>query len=130
MNDKKKSGEFQELSEEEIIREERILVENVDCNTTITSDSAANLLIEIWGDLPQEKKKILRAIDNYLSLTPDEKIEFSLKRRVEAYNSQYGGLSPIIERKLTRLSKLPKNDEKYYPKMEKLIKFIRGKLIP
>ncbi|MFX1238799.1 MAG: radical SAM protein, partial [Promethearchaeota archaeon] len=48
-------GEFQELTEEEIVKEERLLVENITCNTTMTSDSAANLLIEVWGDLPSDK---------------------------------------------------------------------------
>jgi len=63
---KLKSGEFQELTEEEVIQEEKILVENIECNTIITSDSAANLLLEIWGELPKDKNKILDAIDNYL----------------------------------------------------------------
>lgn len=130
LHNKLKSGEFEELSEEEVIKEERILVENIECNTTITSDSAANLLIEIWGDLPKDKHKILRDIDKYLSLTSKEKLEFSLKRRVEAFSSQYGGLSTIIEKKLDSLSKIPKNDETYYDKMGNLIKYIRSRLIP
>ena len=96
---KLKSGEFHELTEEEVIKEERLLVEHIECNTTITSDSAANLLLEIWGDLPKDKDKILNAIDNYLDLSPKEKIEFSLKRRLEAYESQYGSLSEEIQKK-------------------------------
>ncbi|MFX1274594.1 MAG: radical SAM protein [Promethearchaeota archaeon] len=127
---KLKSGDFVELTEEEVVKEEKILVENINCNTTITSDSAANLLIEIWGDLPKDKEKILRAIDRYLDLSVTEKVEFSLKRRLEAFSSQYGGLSEEIQRKMQRLSNLSKNDEKYYEKMEKLIKFIRKRLIP
>jgi radical SAM superfamily enzyme YgiQ (UPF0313 family) len=127
---KLKSGEFEELSEEEVVKEERLLVENIECNTTLTSDSAANLLIEIWGDLPTDKDKILKDIDKYLSLTTNEKIDFSLKRRVEAFRSQYGGLSATIEKKLDKLSKIPKNNEKYYHETEKVIRFIRSKLIP
>jgi septation ring formation regulator EzrA len=38
-----------------------------------------------------------------LSLNPYEKVKFSLKRRLEAYNSQYGEISPIIEKKLENL---------------------------
>jgi len=127
---KLKTGEFEELSEEEVIKEERILVENIECNTTITSDSAANLLIEIWGDLPKDKNKIIKDIDKYLSLTTNEKLEFSLKRRVEAFSSQFGGLSTTIENKLDRLSKIAKTDERYYDKMGDLIKYIRSRLIP
>ena len=127
---KQKSGEFHELTEEEVIKEERILIENIECNTTVTSDSAANLLLEVWGTLPQDKKKILNAIDEYLSLSSTEKVEFSLKRRVEAYSSQYGELSETIERKLKRLTEMPDKNQKYYDKMAKLIKFIRKRLIP
>ncbi|MFX0166987.1 MAG: radical SAM protein [Candidatus Hodarchaeota archaeon] len=127
---KKESGLFEELNEEDVVKEEKILVENIECNTTITSDSAANLLLEIWGNLPIEKKKILRSIDNYLSLTPEQKIEFSLKRRTEAYSSQYGEFSPEITKKLKKLSVMSKNDEDYYNKAEELIKYIRRRLIP
>ncbi|MFX1338602.1 MAG: radical SAM protein [Promethearchaeota archaeon] len=127
---KVKTGEFEELNEEEVIKEERLLIENIECNTTITSDSAANLLIEIWGDLPKDKNKMFRAIDNYLILTPHQKLEFSLKRRVEAFSSQYGRLSSNIEKKLDKLAQIPKNDEVYYAKMGDLIKYIRNKLIP
>jgi len=127
---KLKSGEFQELSEEEVVKEERLFVEHVNCNTEITSDSAANLLTEVWGHLPKDKDKILRAIDDYLELNPNEKLEFSLKRRLEAYDSQYGGLSRSIEKKVSNLSNIPKNDEKYYEKMENIIKYVRSKLMP
>ena len=130
LQQKKKSGEFIELSEEEVVQEERILIENIDCKTMVTSDSAANLLIEIWGNFPKDKKGILRAIDNYLNLEPHEKIEFSLKRRAEAFASQYGGLSQTIEKKIKRLSEMLNKDVKYYEKMEKTIKYIRSKLIP
>ncbi len=130
LHNKRQSREFEELSEEDVVKEERILVENIDCETTITSDSAANLLIEIWGTLPKDKNKILKAIDNYLSLDTNEKLEFSLKRRLEAYDSQYGGLSPTIENKLVRLSEIPKTDKNYYEKIEKIIRYIRSRLIP
>ncbi|MFW9880228.1 MAG: hypothetical protein ACFFG0_44710 [Candidatus Thorarchaeota archaeon] len=118
------------LSEEEVIKEEKLLVENIECKAIITSDSAANLLLEIWGNLPNEKKKILRSIDNYLNLTPKQKIEFSLKKRTEAFSSQYGEFSPEITKKLERLSELSKNDEEYYNKAKNLIRYIRRRLIP
>ncbi len=125
-----KAGEFTELSEEEIIQEERLLIENIDCSTTITSDSASALLTDIWGTLPPDKEKILRTIDNYLTLSPHEKLEFSLQQRLDAYKHQYSAASPEIERKLHRLSNFLKKDAQYYEKLKKLIKFIRSLLIP
>jgi len=55
-----RSGEFEELREEEVVREIKILVENINCNTTVTSDSAANLLIDVWGKFPTDKEKTMR----------------------------------------------------------------------
>jgi radical SAM superfamily enzyme YgiQ (UPF0313 family) len=127
---KKEAKLFEELNEEDVVKEEKLLVENIECNTTITSDSAANLLLEIWGDLPHEKKKILRSIDDYLNLTPKQKIEFSLNRRTEAFRSQYGELSPEIKDRLNELSKISKSDDLYYKKAESLIKYVRQRLIP
>ena len=125
-----KTREFTELTEQEVVEEEKTLVENIECKTTITSDSAANLLTEIWGILPKDKKKILKAINNYLALSSEEKLKFSLDRRLGAFRNQYGGLSQPIEKKLMRLSKFSENDRLYYGKMEKLIKYIRSRLIP
>lgn len=127
---KMKAGEFEELSEEKVILEEKLLIENITCKTTITSDSAANLLLEIWGELPRDKKKILRAIDNYLSLEPNEKLDFSLKRRLEAFESQYGGITVNIKRKLENLARMDSKNDRYYKKVENLIKYIRQRLIP
>ncbi|MBN1802390.1 MAG: radical SAM protein [Candidatus Lokiarchaeota archaeon] len=124
------SGEFEELKEEEVVKEERLLVENIECETTITSDSAANLLTDIWGDLPRDKNKILRVIDNYLDLDSKQKIEFSLKRRGEAFSSQYGGLSSDIIEKIEKLKEFSSNNDDYYAEMAHLIRFIRAKLIP
>ena len=58
------------------------------------------------------------------------KIKFSLERRLQAFNSQYGGLSQAIQNKVEKLDKFSKNDKLYYEKMEKVIKYIRSRLIP
>ena len=120
---KLKSGDFQELTEEEVIQEERLLVENIECKTTITSDSAANLLLEVWGELPKDKDKIISSIDSYLAMDDKKKIEFSLKRRLEAFESQYGCLSEALQKKMDRLSMFSKKDQIYYEKMKRIIKF-------
>ena len=58
-----------------------------------------------------------------------KKIEFSLKRRLEAFNSQYGYLTEEIQKKENRLSNYRENNDVYYEKMKKLIKLIRKGLI-
>ncbi len=85
----KKRGEFLEASEEEVAREIRILVEEIDCETEILSDSASNLL-DVYGKLPGDRAAMLRVIDAYLGLSPRGKLEYSLEARLGHFLGQYG----------------------------------------
>ena len=91
----KLAGTFQEASEEEVVLELKTLIENIHCRTELLSDSAANLL-GIFGTLPQDREVMLRNINAYLSLSPREKLEFSLSARIRSFMSQYGSLSEDI----------------------------------
>ena len=92
-------GSFQEASEEEVVRELKILIENINCETEILSDSASNLL-DVYGKLPRDKDRMLDVINSYLSLPPREKLEFSLGSRVRSFMGQYGLLSEDVYIKL------------------------------
>lgn len=89
------NGAFSEAEEEDVVREIRIIVENTDTYTTIVSDSASNLL-DVSGRLPEDRKKMLSVIDSYLSLTPRERLEFSLSSRLQSFIGQYGGITHDI----------------------------------
>ncbi|MCX8110672.1 MAG: radical SAM protein [Syntrophorhabdaceae bacterium] len=89
------AGEFTEAEEEDVVKEIKIIIENTDTHTTIVSDSASNLL-DVNGRLPEDKKKMLSVIDSYLSLTPREKLEFSLSSRLQSFVGQYGGITHDI----------------------------------
>ncbi len=80
--EKIEKGEFELLSEDEIIMEERLLIENLDgIESYFVSDHILNLLEEVEGKLPEEKEKMLGIIDRYLSLSVREKALFRLGRR-------------------------------------------------
>jgi radical SAM superfamily enzyme YgiQ (UPF0313 family) len=86
-------GEFVLLSDDEIVVEERVLIENLEgINSTFTSDHILNLLEEVEGKFPEEKEKMLAVIDRYLALSPEEKVNFRLGRRAGVYRSM-GDLS-------------------------------------
>jgi biotin synthase-like enzyme len=91
----KRNGSFIEASEEDVVREIRTIVSETSCETDIVSDSATNLL-EINGRLPYDRDRMLRVIDSYLALSPREKIEFSIRSRIESFMGQYGGLTDDI----------------------------------
>jgi radical SAM superfamily enzyme YgiQ (UPF0313 family) len=86
--EKLKKGEFTLQSEEEIVREERLLIENLDGITSIlVSDHILNLLEEVEGQMPEDKEKILAVIDRYLALNDRDKLIYAFGRRAQAYRS-------------------------------------------
>jgi len=79
-------GEFAVMTDEEIIREERLLIEGLEgISSTFVSDHALNLLEEVEGKFPEEKGKMLGVIDRYLALPEEEKANFRLGRRAGVY---------------------------------------------
>jgi radical SAM superfamily enzyme YgiQ (UPF0313 family) len=81
-------GEFELLSDDEIVKEERLLIENLEgIESIFASDHIWNLLEEVEGKFPEEKGKMLGLIDRYLALSPEEKINFRLGRRAGVYRS-------------------------------------------
>lgn len=81
-------GLFTPLAEDDVVREERLLIENLEgIRTRLVSDHILNLLEEVEGRLPQEKEKMLQSIDRYLDLPEREKLIFRLGRRGGVYRS-------------------------------------------
>jgi hypothetical protein len=86
LHGKLETGEFLMPSEEQLIREERMLVEDLDgISSTFLSDHVLNLLQEVEGKLPEEKAKMLATLDQYLHLPLRDKLNFNLGRRISLY---------------------------------------------
>jgi radical SAM superfamily enzyme len=80
--------EFVLLSDDEIVEEERLLINDLNgITSTFVSDHILNLLEEVEGKLPEEKEKMLKRIDYYLALSKKEKDNFRLGRRAGLYRS-------------------------------------------
>lgn len=90
-----KDGEFEECSEEQVARELRILIGEINTETELLSDSASNLL-DLNGRLPHDKDRLLKTIDNYLALSARNKLVFSFKSRLMSFQGQYGDLTEDI----------------------------------
>lgn len=83
---KMEDGEFLLPDEEDILREERLLIENLDGITShIKSDHILNLLEEIEGRLPSDKKKFLDTIDRYFALSDEQRLVYRFGRRSGIY---------------------------------------------
>ncbi|NWG04810.1 MAG: radical SAM protein [Syntrophaceae bacterium] len=82
------SKEFVLLNDDEIIEEERLLIQSLEGITSrFVSDHILNLLEEVEGKFPEEKEKMLSIIDRYLALPKEEKENFRLGRRAGVYRS-------------------------------------------
>ena len=84
--DEVKNGNFIRATDEEIVEEEKLLIEHLDCHSYFVSDHITNLLQEIEGKLPQDKEKMLASIARFQSLSPEEKHNFRVGRRVGIYD--------------------------------------------
>ncbi len=86
--EKLESGDFLLPDEEDVLREERLLIENLNGITScVKSDHILNLLEEIDGRLPPDKKKFLDTIDHYFDLTDEQRLAYRFGRRSGIYRS-------------------------------------------
>ncbi len=83
--DEVQSGVFVRSTDEELVKEEKLLIENLDCHSYLVSDHITNLLQEIEGRLPDDKEKMLATISRFQSLSPEERHNFQVGRRVGIY---------------------------------------------
>ncbi len=100
------NGNFVRLTDEEIVAEEKLLIEHLECQADFVSDHVTNLLQEIEGKLPRDKEKMLAVINRFQALSPEERANFRIGRRVGVYtelddlydSSRRGAVEQIIRR--------------------------------
>jgi radical SAM superfamily enzyme YgiQ (UPF0313 family) len=104
------AGELELLNDDEIIAEERLLIENLDGITSrFVSDHILNLLEELEGELPAAKATMLAVMDRYLGLPQSDRENFRLGRRAGYYHSldDLGNpnLRPQVDQVMRRIEK-------------------------
>ena len=78
--------EFIPLDDDEVIAEEKVLIETLDGITSqFVSDHILNLLEEVEGKFPGDKERMLTVLDRYLALPAEERVNFRLGRRAGLY---------------------------------------------
>lgn len=78
-------GDFELPTEDEVVQEIGLLIENLEVTSYLKSDHVLNLLMEVEGKMPQDKEKCLGIINGYLSLPDEERLNFRLGRRAGYY---------------------------------------------
>jgi len=104
------AGDMELLNDDEIVAEERLLIENLDGLTgQFASDHILNLLEELEGELPEAKGTMLAVIDRYLALDQSERNNFRLGRRAGFYrfldDLQNPDLRPRVDMIMRRIER-------------------------
>ncbi|HXZ30352.1 MAG TPA: radical SAM protein, partial [Dehalococcoidia bacterium] len=79
-------GDFEVQTEDEVVKEIGIFIENLQVTSYLKSDHILNLLMEVEGKMPEEKEKCLNIVDKYLSLPDGERRNFKVGRRAGVYD--------------------------------------------
>ncbi|MDO8568005.1 MAG: radical SAM protein, partial [Dehalococcoidales bacterium] len=80
------NGNFARQTDEEIVEETKLLIEQLDCHANFVSDHITNLLQELEGKLPDDKAKLLEIIAVFQALSADERANFRVGRRLGIYS--------------------------------------------
>jgi radical SAM superfamily enzyme YgiQ (UPF0313 family) len=83
---KLEEGEFELQTEDEVVREIAMFIENLQVTSHLKSDHTLNLLMEVQGRMPDDKEKCLTIIEQYLSLPDRERLNFRVGRRLGLYS--------------------------------------------
>ena len=81
------SGTFVRQTDEGMVEELQVIIENLDCSANLTSHNINNLLQEVDGRLPQDKENLLNVIKQFQSLTVEDRLHFTVGRRAGIYTS-------------------------------------------
>jgi len=118
--DQVEKGEFIRLLDHLVVSEIRLFIETLEgLHSTVVSDHILNLLEEVQGKLPDEKEKMIRVIDRYLALPPENRLRFRVGRRLGYYRSLDDLQDPDLRRRVVQIIdqvSLPDNQEE--PKRE------------
>lgn len=79
---------FQLQTEKNLIEEQRLLIESLDGVTSYyVNHHGVDLLMEARGRLPDDKPKLLAIMDRYLSMPEDDRMNFTLGKRLGYYRN-------------------------------------------
>jgi hypothetical protein len=97
-------GEIELLDDDDVVREIRLFVENLNgIGSTVTSDHIMNLLEEISGILPDDKDRMLSVADRYLDLEEEERIIYKVGRWGGAYRTLDDLRDPLTRGKIEQV---------------------------
>jgi hypothetical protein len=122
-----KEGKYHLQTEKNLIEEQRLLIENLDgISSYYANHHGVDLLMEARGQLPQEKAKLLAVMDRYLNLPENERINYTLGRRIGYYqhldDMDDENLKELVEAKVREItSAYPDQLEEIFHKLREQV---------
>ncbi len=122
------AGTFQLQTEKNIIEEQRLLINGLDGITSYyVNHHAVDLLMEARGQLPEDKPALLAIMDRYLNLPEDDRINYTLGKRL----GTYGCLDDMADegRRAAVGAKVREVAEAYPGRMEEVFHHLRAQIV-
>jgi len=95
------SGDFELRTPDEIVEEIRLFIESLDGITShVASDHIGNMLQDVEGRLPEDKPKMLEALDRYLCLDAEQRLHYQVGRMMGQYRGVPDMAKPHLHRQV------------------------------
>ncbi|HMA66891.1 MAG TPA: radical SAM protein [Desulfosalsimonadaceae bacterium] len=109
-----KAGRFEKLPDYEVIRELRLLLENLQgIRSRVRSDHILNLFQDLEGRLPDDHSYMLDKLDSFLRMPARQRMLYQVGRRMGLFNSlrdlEDGRLSEQVEQTCKQYGITPEN---------------------
>ena len=122
------AGQYTLQTEKNIIEEQRLLIENLNgISSHYANHHAVDLLMEARGQFPQDKPRLLAIMDRYLSLPEEDRIHFTLGRRLGIYQRLDDMDSSLLYKKVA--AQLLKIRASYSGQMEEVFHQLRAQIV-
>ncbi|MFC1654655.1 radical SAM protein [Myxococcota bacterium] len=106
LHEMQEKGEFEPLTEVELVKEiRRFLAGLKGLTTRLESDHILNLLMELRGDLPGDLDELIGLCDQFLDLDDQLKLKFVLARRMGWMGTLKHIDTPALDREIGRIVK-------------------------
>jgi radical SAM superfamily enzyme YgiQ (UPF0313 family) len=113
LNKKVESNEFIIPSEEDMVKEQLLFLENLNVTSYYDNDHRMNLLMEVFGKLPEDKDKMIAILKKYLSLPDDEKTLFNYGVRLNVMYDLKDLNNEILRQKIMKNIDLVRKEFNY-----------------
>jgi len=123
-----KEGTYQLQTEKNVIEEQRLLIEGLDgVSSYYVNHHSVDLLMEARGQLPGDRPRLLAILDSYLALPENERINFTLGRRLGYYrrmdDMKNQDLKDFVEMKVREVK------EAYPDRLEDIFHHLREQIV-